>query len=143
VGVLLIVGAAALALLIWAGRRPSRVSTSGRVLRALFAALAAVAAVVSALKGGWIGSLALVALSAVLGQGARLPPGAAPSVDEAGMSEAQARSILGVSAEAGRDDILEAYRRLMLRTHPDRGGSAGLAAQINAARDRLLGKSSR
>jgi hypothetical protein len=27
----------------------------------------------------------------------------------------------------------------MLRAHPDPGGSAGLAARINAARDRLLG----
>jgi len=26
----------------------------------------------------------------------------------------------------------------MLRAHPDQGGSTGLAAQLNAARDRLL-----
>jgi hypothetical protein len=28
----------------------------------------------------------------------------------------------------------------MLRAHPDQGGTSGLAAQLNAARDRLLGE---
>jgi hypothetical protein len=28
----------------------------------------------------------------------------------------------------------------MLRTHPDHGGSSGLAAQLNAARDSLIKK---
>ena len=30
--------------------------------------------------------------------------------------------------------------RLMRAVHPDKGGTAGLAAQLNAARDRLLSK---
>jgi curved DNA-binding protein CbpA len=54
------------------------------------------------------------------------------------MSKADARSILGVGPEASREEVEAAYRRLMQRAHPDRGGSAGLAAQLNAARDRLL-----
>ena len=53
----------------------------------------------------------------------------------------EARSILGVGAEANAVEIEAAYRRLMLRAHPDHGGSTGLAAQLNAARDRLLKKS--
>jgi curved DNA-binding protein CbpA len=54
------------------------------------------------------------------------------------MSAADARSILGVAADATPEQIRSAYARLMQRAHPDKGGTAGLAAQLNAARDRLL-----
>ena len=54
------------------------------------------------------------------------------------MSAHQARAILGVGENATPDEIQVAYKRLMLRVHPDNGGAAGLAAQLNAARDRLL-----
>ena len=50
----------------------------------------------------------------------------------------EARSILGVGPEATRAEIQEAYARLIRLAHPDKGGTAGLAAQLNAARDRLL-----
>ena len=50
----------------------------------------------------------------------------------------QARAILGVTDGASRDEIEAAYRRLIRRAHPDQGGTSGLAAQLNAARDRLL-----
>ena len=50
----------------------------------------------------------------------------------------QARDILGVSPAATRAEIEAAYRRLIVRAHPDQGGTSGLAAQLNAARDRLL-----
>jgi hypothetical protein len=138
----LAVGAAGLlALLVWVGRRPTRVTGGARLVSALVSALAAVAAVVSALRGGWIASLALIAASAWLGQRVRVraAPGAAPP-PPAGMSLSEARAILGVSAGATHPEILAAYRRLMQRAHPDHGGSAGLAAQINAARDRLIGR---
>ena len=55
------------------------------------------------------------------------------------MSKAEARAILGVSENASSADIQAAWKRLMARTHPDQGGSEGLAARVNAARDRLLG----
>jgi len=51
---------------------------------------------------------------------------------------ARARNLLGVSAGAGREEILAAHRRLVAKVHPDAGGSAGLAAELNAARDVLL-----
>ncbi len=54
------------------------------------------------------------------------------------MSLAQARSILGVGPAATAADIRAAYKRLMRRAHPDLGGTSGLAAQLNAARDRLI-----
>ena len=45
------------------------------------------------------------------------------------------------NAGEGRLYFLEAaYRRLILRLHPDSGASAVLFAQITAARDCLLGK---
>jgi hypothetical protein len=56
----------------------------------------------------------------------------------AGMSEAEAREILGVGETASREDIDAAYRKAMLRAHPDQGGSDWLAARVNQARDTLL-----
>ena len=52
--------------------------------------------------------------------------------------EAKARDILGVSANATADEVRSAHRRLLGGVHPDRGGSAELTRQINAARDVLL-----
>jgi hypothetical protein len=65
---------------------------------------------------------------------------APPQRRAAGMSREQARSILGVGPEASAEEVQAAYLRLIRRNHPDQGGSTGLAAQLNAARDVLLGK---
>ena len=54
------------------------------------------------------------------------------------MSADEARRILGVGTEATREDIQAANTRLMRAVHPDKGGTTGLASQLNAARDRLL-----
>jgi hypothetical protein len=140
--VLVLLAGAVLVVLVWVGRDPARVSGVPRLWRALIAALAAVAAVVSALRGGWIPSLILIALSAWLARTAR--PVKAPSGGaEPGMSLREAREILGVDESAGKAEIDAAYRRLMQLAHPDHGGSAGLAAQLNAARDRLRGRGGR
>ena len=55
------------------------------------------------------------------------------------MTRAEALEILGLAEGADEDAIRAAHRRLMRSAHPDQGGSAWLAARINAARDFLLG----
>lgn len=56
------------------------------------------------------------------------------------MDIATARSILDVPPNASVDDIKAAHRRLMNKLHPDHGGSSYLAAQLNQAKDVLLGR---
>jgi hypothetical protein len=140
--VLVALGGLVLVALVWAGRNPARVFNVPRAWRALIAALAAAAAVAMALRGGWIPSLILIGLSAWLAQNSR-PAKAGPGGAGQAMGLREAREILGVSETAGRAEIEEAYRRLMRRAHPDHGGSTGLASQLNAARDRLLGRRER
>lgn len=57
---------------------------------------------------------------------------------QSGISDAEAREILGVDEGADRAAIEAAYRKAMQRAHPDHGGSDWYAARVNAARDRLL-----
>ncbi len=136
----LALGAAILALLVWSGRRPRRPGNQLRIAKALFAALVAAGAVAVGLRGEWMAGIALVALSTYLAHSARprRDSAAPPGRSDVSMSLDQARSILGVGPAASRAEIDLAYRRLIVRAHPDRGGTSGLAAQLNAARDRLL-----
>ena len=60
------------------------------------------------------------------------------SPPEGEMKLKEAYEILGLKPGATREEIKAAHRALMQKNHPDRGGSAWMAKQLNAARDRLL-----
>lgn len=53
------------------------------------------------------------------------------------MTEAEALSVLGLSKGADPPAIDAAHKRMIVRAHPDRGGSDYLAAKVNEARDVL------
>lgn len=55
------------------------------------------------------------------------------------MTRQEALAILGLQEGATDEEIRAAHRRLIVRMHPDAGGSADLAARINRAKDVLLG----
>ena len=50
----------------------------------------------------------------------------------------RARKLLGTGANANRDEILAAHKRLVAMVHPDRGGTSEQVHEANAARDLLL-----
>ena len=86
--------------------------------------------------------LALAALSALWPIGVGLyrrrksTQAAAPAAKP--MTRTEALNILGLSEGAGESDIQEAYKRLMMKVHPDQQGSEWMASKLNAARDYLL-----
>ena len=86
-------------------------------------------------KGSWVLGPGLVGAGLWLTLASRIRTVPPKSAED--LSEAEARAILGVGPTASPEDINAAWRRLMARAHPDQGGTEGLAARVNAARDRL------
>ncbi|WP_395672839.1 J domain-containing protein [Phenylobacterium sp.] len=139
----LLLGAAAVVLLLFGGRgrKPFAKRREWRFLTAMFALAAFAGAAWLGVRQSWGGAVVLTVVGLWLLTATRqaaAPRAAAPPPSQARMSAAEARSILGVGEGAGPDEIKAAYARLMRLAHPDKGGTAGLAAQLNAARERLL-----
>jgi hypothetical protein len=66
-------------------------------------------------------------------------PGASPA-GSGPASRDEALAILGLTGQPSREAIIQAHRKLIQKVHPDRGGNDYLAAQINRAKDILLGE---
>jgi hypothetical protein len=137
----LALGAALLWLLLYAQKRrpilrhPQWRIGSGMLAIGLFA-LAAFLAV----RGQAILAFVPVVIGLCLTAVTRLPreARAAPEPAVGPISVSEAYAILDLAPGATREEVQAAYIRLMKLIHPDRGGGAGLAAKLNAARDRLL-----
>ena len=106
-----------------------------RVTATLFSAVLIAGAVLLAARGSWLAAAALAGAGLWLTIASRQR--VVPPRTEA-MTAAEARSLLGVPVDATPQQINLAWKRLMTRAHPDQGGTEGLAARLNAARDRLL-----
>lgn len=106
-----------------------------RVTATLFSAVLIAGGVLLAARGAWLPALGLVGAGIWLTLSSRQR---APAHRTEAMSPAEARSLLGVPTDATPQEINTAWKRLMGRAHPDQGGTEGLAARLNAARDRLL-----
>ena len=145
--ILLGLGLAALGLLLWAANAFSRASVAS--LKALLAWVVA------------LGGLALGAMLLLTGRGATAvaagvflgplawswwqeaqgkargqpPPG---QIRRSRMDRAEALDVLGLADPVSDADVRAAWVRLMRVAHPDGGGSHGLAARVNQARDVLL-----
>lgn len=133
----LVVGGIALWALVRLGRQTERPGRGHwRVSATVIAAALLGGGALALARGAWLIGAALVAAGLYLVFASRLR--AVVRSAEPGMSVKEARDTLGVSPDATAGQINAAWKRLMARAHPDQGGTQGLAARLNAARDRLL-----
>lgn len=103
----------------------------------LMGLLAAFGALATLARGDWWIALVLGFLSAgCLAAARRRPPRSASPV--LGMSRGEAAELLGVPVDAAPAQAETAFRRLILKLHPDQGGTAGLSAKLQEAR-RVMG----
>ena len=140
--IFIILGCLVLLVLVTVGRsgKPVRIRREWRFLSTGGAIAALLAGALMAIREAWIPAIVLFAIGLSLMGTARVNPRRRATVIPERMSLEEARSILGVGPDATPEEIQAAYSRLMRMAHPDKGGTSGLAAQLNAARDRLLGK---
>jgi hypothetical protein len=120
------------------GERPGR--GQWRIAATVLGAVLLGCAILAGSHGAWLATAGLAGggLYLIFSSRLRPPPLRRDRYGGDSLSEAEARSTLGVGPGADRAEIQAAWKRLMARVHPDQGGAEGLAARLNAARDRLL-----
>jgi len=128
------------AIAVWAlvrlGRQGERAGRGHwRITATLFSAVLIGGGVLAVSRGSWLFGAGLIGAGLWLTIASR-QRAVAPRAE--GMTDSEARSLLGVSAGASKAEINAAWKRLMARAHPDQGGTQGLATRLNAARDHLL-----
>jgi len=128
------------AIAVWAlvrlGRQTERPGRGHwRVAATVLGAVLLAGAVLAGSRGAWVAAACLSGAGLWFLIASRQRP---PAPRSEGITAAEARSLLGVGPDASRAEINAAWKRLMARAHPDQGGTEGLAARLNAARDRLL-----
>src|SRR5690349_6537122 len=137
---LIALGALALLALVWLGRGGDLVlkQRGWRITSGAFALAALAGAALLAFREAFIPAGGLLLLSLWLAVAARrnspapaAPPPPRPRASR--MSLDEARSILGVGEDATPAQVRAAHKRLIRMAHPDKGGTSGLAAQLNAA----------
>jgi hypothetical protein len=134
----LALGALLLLLFTSAGRMVVFQARGWKFLTAAAAIAAFAGAAFVALREAWVPAVVLLVMGLWLAASARRSGAAREAVRNPAMSLGEARSILGVDENATPAQIQAAYKRLMRLAHPDKGGTTGLASQLNAARDRVL-----
>ena len=137
----LLLGAAILIFLLWPKGRAFFKGDGWRVGAGAASIAAFAAAAYATIRGSWGTGIVLAVVALWSVTEARRRPVIRreivhPPKPELSLSEA--RSLLGVGPEATLAEVKAAYSRLIQMAHPDKGGTEGLAAQLNAARDRLI-----
>lgn len=102
---------------------------------ALFAAKLWPLAFMVLLAAGGVMAIETWRAKSIEGDGLNAPGNMTPA---AKMTIDEAASVLGLTVDAGADDIRAAHRKLISQIHPDKGGTDYLAGKINEARDTML-----
>ncbi len=127
------------AIAVWAlvrlGRQTERRGLAHwRVTATLLGSVLLAGGALAAFRGAWLAAAGLAGAGLYLAWSSRIRS----VIRSEPISEADARAVLGVRTGADEAEIRAAWKRAMARTHPDQGGTEGLATRVNAARDRLL-----
>jgi len=136
---MMLIALALAAIAVWAlvrlGRQTERRGRGyWRVTATLLGSVMLAGGALAAFRGAWLAGAGLAAAGLYVTWASR----SRPTVRSEPISEAEARSVLGVGSGASEAEIRAAWKRAMGRAHPDQGGTEGLAMRVNAARDRLL-----
>lgn len=115
-----------------------RRGAAANLTRAALTGLLAAAGVFFILRGRFVIGAAFLIAAALAGAWRSARDILVPRAPLAAMSVDEALAVLGLAAGANAEEIRSAHRALIQKLHPDRGGTAYLAAKLNQARDVLL-----